>query len=302
MRQIMDMHTHFSIETGAISEDAERIGFVVENKSLGEHLAAMDKLGITHSVLSCPTLKYLNDPVACEEYCRQVNDAGAAIVRSHPDRLSFAAILPLPFVSAAVAEAKRAISELGACAVGMCSNYDGMYLGDERLIPLFDLFNEAGCTLLLHPAAPPVWPEGPITGKILPMFEFITDTTRSVLDMISSGILSSHPNVRIVIPHTGSCLPVALDRYYGIMRAQRKIRDAPLDQIYYDLACDAYPHAVPVLLTMTDPSHIVYGTDFPAIPLPVLENHIHQTLKHPAFENCLDDVLWNNALKLLINR
>ena len=302
MRNIVDMHTHFSIETGAVSEDAERIGFTVENKSLEEHLDMMDRLGITHAVLSCPTLKYLDDPDACAAYCRKVNDAGASLVRSYPDSFSFAAILPLPYVSAAAEEAERALSELGACAVGMCSNYNGMYLGDDRLLPLLDLLDDKGCTILLHPAAPPVWPEGPITGKILPMFEFITDTTRSVLDLIYSGMLGSHPNIKLVIPHTGSCLPVALDRYYGIMRAQEKLREAPLEQIYYDLACDAYPHAVPILLTWTDTSHIVYGTDFPAIPLPVLENHMRQTLTHPAFENCLDDVLCNNARKLLINR
>lgn len=302
MRNIVDMHTHFSIETGAVSEDAGRIGFTVENKSLDEHLNMMDSLGITHAVLSCPTLKYLDDPAACAEYCRQVNDAGAAIMHSHPDRFSFAAILPLPYVPAAVDEAERALTELGACAVGLCSNYNGLYLGDESLIPLFNLLDAAACTILLHPAPPPVWPTGPVTGKILPMFEFITDTTRTVLDLIASDMLSSHPNIKIVIPHTGSCLPVALDRYYGIMQAQGKIKEAPLEQLYYDLACDAYPHAVPILLTMTDPSHIVYGTDFPAIPLPVLKNHMHQTLTHPAFDTCLDDVLWNNAQRLMLNR
>ena len=302
MHQIIDLHTHFTIETGSISEDAERIGFEVENKSIADHLYAMDRLGISHAVLSCPTLKYLDDPSACETYCRQVNDTGAAIVHSNPDRFSFAAVLPLPDVAAAVAEADRAITELGACAVGMCSNYNGMYLGDENLIPLFDFLDKAGCTILLHPAPPPVWPERPITGKILPMYEFITDTTRTVLDLIDSGMLSTHPNVRIVVPHTGSCLPVALDRYYGIMRSLGKYRKAPLEQIYYDLACDAYPHAVPILLTWTDSTHIVYGTDFPAIPLQVLENHMRQTLSHPELEDHLEDVLWKNAARLLINR
>ena len=301
MKRIIDMHTHFSIETGRVSEDADRIGFVVENRTLDEHIAAMDRLGITHAVLSCPTLKYLDDPTACAAYCRQVNDAGAAIVRSHPDRFGFAAILPLPDVSAAVVEAGRALKELGACAVGLCSNYDGMYLGDGQLAPLYDLLDSFGCTVLLHPAAPPVWPAGPITGKILPMFEFITDTTRTVLDLIDSGMLRDHPHIRIVVPHTGSCLPVALDRYYGITAAQGRLQKAPLEQIFYDLACDAYPHAVPILMTMTDPSHIVYGTDFPAIPLPVLKRHIQNTLSHPAFSDCLDDLLWKNAKGLLIN-
>ncbi|MBO5657498.1 MAG: amidohydrolase [Agathobacter sp.] len=296
--KVFDLHTHFTIETSAVSEDSTKIGFVVENKSTQEHLDAMDRLGITFSLVSCPTLKYLDDKDKCVAYCRQVNDAGAALVKEHPDRFGFAASLPLPFVEESIAELRRAYTELGAMAVGMCSNYNGMYLGDTALLPLFDAMNELGCVALLHPAAPLEYPKGPITGKILPMYEFITDTTRTLLDLFATGTLDSRPNVRLVIPHTGSCLPIAIDRFWGVLRSQGKNANLPLNQLYFDLACDAYPRAVPILLTLTDTNHICYGTDYPAIPEFVLKRHMDNTHNCPSFEGVLEDVLWNNAAKL----
>lgn len=60
MKKTLAMHTHFSIETSRFASDADKIGFTVENKSLSEHLAFMDQAGITFSVLTCTTLKYLD--------------------------------------------------------------------------------------------------------------------------------------------------------------------------------------------------------------------------------------------------
>ena len=295
---VLDVHTHFSIETSAISEDSDRVGFVVENKSAEEHLSVMDRLGITKAILSCPTQKYLDDPGACTAYCHQVNEAGARIAGQYPERFSFVASLPLPHIEYTLAELSYAVKDLGACGVGLCSNYGGIYLGNPDLEPLFDEIERAKVPVILHPAAPLDYPKGPITGKILPMFEFITDTTRTLLDLFSAGVLNRHPGLRIVVPHSGSCLPVALDRYYGIMRATRGCEPVPTDQLYFDLACDAYPSGVPILLTLTDTKHILYGTDYPAIPEAVLRRHLDSTLSCKYFDGCLEDVLWNNAAEL----
>lgn len=295
---ILDVHTHFSIETSAISEDSDRVGFVVENKSIEDHLLVMDRLGITKAVLTCPTLKYLDDPEACKAYCRQVNEAGARIIGMYPERFAFAASLPLPFVEDALAELSYAKNVLGAAAAGLCSNYNGLYLGNPELEPLFSGIEQEGLPVILHPAAPPAYPKEPITGKILPMFEFIADTTRTLLDLFSAGVLNRHPGLKIVVPHSGSCLPVALDRYYGIMRVTGKCEPVPTEQLYFDLACDAYPRGVPILLTLTDTKHILYGTDYPAIPEAVLRRHLDHTLSCEYFDGCLEDVLWNNGADL----
>ena len=96
--------------------------------------------------------------------------------------------------------------------------------------------------------------------------------------------LNRHPEVKVVVPHSGSCLPVALDRFYGIMRVKGENVTVPLDQLYFDLACDAFPRGVPILLTLTDPAHILYGTDYPAIPEPVLKGHLHSAMTCPQLQ------------------
>ena len=295
MRRIIDVHTHFTIETSAVAEDAERIGYAVENKSAAEHIAAMNRLGITRAVLSCPTQKYLDNKDACASYCRKVNEMGHMLSQQYPDRFSFVAALPLPYVDLAVRELSYAADVLGAAGVGMCSNYDGIYPGNEDLEPLYQEMERRKLPIIMHPAAPPVFPPKPVTGRILPMFEFIADTTRALLDLFYAGVLNRHPGIRIVVPHSGSCLPVALDRYYGIMRVKGGCEKVPLEQLYFDLACDAYPRGVPILLTLTDTKHILYGTDFPAIPEAVLKKHMEDTLACKEFEGCLENVLWKNA-------
>lgn len=44
------------------------------------------------------------------------------------------------------------------------------------------------------------------------MMEFIFDTTRTVMGMALSGVLTRHPRLRLVVPHTGSAIPGVLDR------------------------------------------------------------------------------------------
>ncbi len=298
MQKIFDVHCHFSIENERINADSAAIGFTVENRGIEEHLAAMDRLGIDFSLLSCPTLRHLEDPAACAAYARAVNEAGAAIRDRMPGRFGFALSLPLPYVDAALEALDYAWNKLGAAAVSMTSNYAGMYLGDPALEPLFKQLEALSCPILLHPAAPPAWPTGPITGKILPMFEFIADSTRTVLDMIVAGVFDRYPGLKLVAPHAGACLPVAFNRMNGVLQATRAPARIPLDQLYFDLACDSFPQGAHILRTWTDCGHILYGTDFPAIPEFVLQSHLEAAKTSPAFEEGRADVLWNNALRL----
>ena len=296
--KIMDVHTHFTIETTRYAQDAGKLGYTVENKGIGEHVAFMDQAGISYAILSCPTQKFLEDKVRCAAYCRQVNDTGANISRQYPKRFGFAAALPLPWVREAKNEMERAVCELGAKAVCLCSNYNGYYLGAPEFDEIFELLNRLGVPAILHPAAPVVYPTSPVTGKILPMYEFITDTTRTVLDVFASETLVRYPNVKLVVPHSGSCLPMAIDRFRGIMSVTGRTVEIPTDQLYFDLACDSFPNGVPILLTLTDASHILYGTDFPAIPEPALKRHLHSAKTCPQLEGSFEEVFWKNGEKL----
>ena len=91
------------------------------------------------------------------------------------------------------------------------------------------------------------------------------------------------------------------DKDAVIARIHEAEKYIPLEQLYFDLACDSFPNGVPILLTMTDPSHILYGTDFPAIPEPVLEKHLYSAKTCPQLAGSLEDVFWKNGEELFLD-
>ena len=105
---------------------------------------------------------------------------------------SYAAVLPLPDVERALAEARFAIEQGGACGIKLSSQAAGLYPGDERMEPLLEYLNERHAVLIFHPTRPQAVPEGCFTSGPLPLLEFINDTTRAVVDLIAKGTLEKY--------------------------------------------------------------------------------------------------------------
>jgi ribose/xylose/arabinose/galactoside ABC-type transport system permease subunit len=61
-----------------------------------------------------------------------VNEDGAAAVAAYPDRFGLLASLPLPEISAALAEVGHAFDVLGADGIGLHTHYGPVYLSDAR--------------------------------------------------------------------------------------------------------------------------------------------------------------------------
>lgn len=81
----------------------------------------------------------------------------------------------------------------------------------------------------------------------------------------------------MVVPHCGSFLPMAIPRMKGIYPAmvakgimQPIDWDANLGNLYYDLAGGTSPEIIKMMLTITTPDHILYGSDYPYLPDNVL--------------------------------
>lgn len=73
-----------------------------------------------------------------------------------------------------------------------------------------------------------------------------------------------------------------------------------LEALYYDLAGAATPETIRELLTITSPSHLLYGTDYPYVKAPILirnlsalKNNLQEIVPHD-----VDQVLRGNAVKL----
>ncbi len=119
---------------GATRED----GFPLPTWSEEDALSFLDETGIRYQVLSLSSPHpFFGDAAESAVFCHAFNDETAHVIARHPDRFGFCAVVPLPDVDAAIVEATRAIGDLNALGVEIDGNSRGLYLGDERLDPLF---------------------------------------------------------------------------------------------------------------------------------------------------------------------
>ena len=282
-------------------------GFPIPSWSIGDHLGFMDEAGIRTAVLTMPAPQpYFGDGVESAAVCRRFNEEAAALKALHPGRFLFCAALPLPDVDRALEEAEYALEVLGADGVKLASNSDGQYLGDPELDPLMAYLNGRKAVIITHPHKPSAVNEKLIAAIPLASYEYLAETTRAILNMVAHDVLVRYPDLKVVVPHCGSFLPNALPRFKGLLPVMVKQGymkpvdvDANLSRLYYDLAGAATDEAVESLLTVTEPSHILYGSDYPYVAAKAL-TAAKKSLENRLASHGLDpqDVFTDNAARL----
>ena len=282
-------------------------GFPIPEWSAEEHLEFMDKAGIRTTVLTMPAPQpYFGDSTESAAICRKFNEEAAALKSLYPGRFLFCAALPLPDVAKAIEEAKYALEVLGADGVKLASNSYGQYLGDEELEPLMAYLNSRKAVIITHPHKPSSVNDRLIASVPLASYEYLAETTRAILNMVAHDVLVRYPDLKVVVPHCGSFLPNALPRFKGLLPVMVKQEymkpvdvDANLSRLYYDLAGAATDDALESLLTITESSHILYGSDYPYVAAPALIG-AKNTLETRLASHGLDprDVLRDNAARL----
>src|ERR1035437_2877738 len=138
----IDVHVHYvpAFYRKAL-EDANQMqtdGIPVPEWNTQKQLELMDRMNIAVAMLtiSSPGL-YFGDIVTTRRLVRECNENGAEFVREHPRGLGLMAALPLPDVDASLAEIEYALDVLHADGIKLATHSGGMYLGDERMEPVF---------------------------------------------------------------------------------------------------------------------------------------------------------------------
>ncbi len=313
-QQAVDVHTHIILPEyldvlkahGAEMEET----FPLPAWSAEKHVAFMDSAGIRTAVLTLPAPQpYYGDAEESAACIRRVNEVSAEVKRRYPGRFLFCAALPLPDVKAAIREAVYALDSLGADGVKLATNSRGQYLGDEALDPLMEVLSERNAVIIIHPHRPTPCPEGIIATTPLAMYEYPAETTRAVVNMLARNVLVRYPGLKVVVPHCGSFLPLALPRLKAIHPGLVKQGymqpidwEGNLSRLYFDLAGNPSLEVLKSLLTVTGPEHILYGSDYPYLPDAVLRANLvrlKQTLASDAeLAGYADLFLWENAGKL----
>lgn len=241
-------------------------------------LRSMDSLGTERAVLSLTTPGIsVGDPGTRAAFTRELNEQAADITAARPDRFSLFAALPLPDVDAAVAEAVHALDDLGSLGVAVMSNYDGVYLGDERFEPLWQALDERDATVFVHPTPTAALANLPGAAGWV---DWPFDTTRTAVHLVVHGVVRRHPGVRFVLAHAGGFLPYQAGRFEALASItpgldEQQVAD-DLRRFHVDTALSATPATLAALQAFGGVERVLFGTDWPAAPDVVAERFTRQ--------------------------
>ena len=240
---------------------------------------------------------------------RICNEVAAKLKREHPGRFLFCAALPLPDVDAAIREAVYALDTLKADGIKLATNVQGQYLGTPELDTLFSVLNARRAVIILHPHRPDPVNRQVMQQTPLAMQEYLSETTRAVANMISRNVPARYNNIKVIVPHCGAYLPLAIPRMKSLTPVMQKNRmvgeidyEANLAALYYDLAGAHSPEVIRMLLTITAPDHLLYGSDYPYVAPQVLTQSLQRMKEYLTSEQDLapyrEMILHENAEKL----
>ena len=235
----------------------------------------MDEIGVCQSILSIssPFLGFV-EPGDEAPLAAAINDYAAALIRTRPSRFGSFAVLPLRDLDAAIAEALRALEELGLDGIVLPTNIYGLYPGDAQFAPLWQTLAARGTVVFLHPTMPCCF-ESIGLGLPAPMIEFPFDSMRAVASLLYSGNLDRYRDrIRWIVPHLGGPLPVLAPRLIrigagpllGDRAIGRDAANAALDRLYYDLGGLSDRRQLDALRAFVPASQILFGSDFPFTP------------------------------------
>lgn len=317
MRDGIDVHAHFlpAFYVEALEEAGQSPPDGIPRLpqwSPALALEAMDEAGIQTAMLSIssPGVHFGDSQKACS-LARRVNLDGAELRARYGGRFGQLASVPLPDVESAIEETAFVFDQLKADGLVIETHHQGVYLGDPLMEPFYAELNKRAAVVLIHPTAPACVCSERIAARIpAPVLEFMFDTTRAVVDLVISGVLHRHPQIKFIVPHAGAALSVLTNRVDLALKVLTKSPDeAPppsvreaMKQLHFDLAGAPVPELLGALLAIADPQRIHYGSDFPFTPALACRMLSRQLFQRGLLSDPVRADVWrNNAARLFPN-
>jgi predicted TIM-barrel fold metal-dependent hydrolase len=275
-RRVIDVHHHYfspdylkraSAEVSARSKGYQQVLQWTVDRSLEE----MNSSGVSTAVLSMSAPLWFGDAAETRNLTRAANEFARGLVRRHAGRFGYFASLPLPTIDDALAEAAWALDQGGANGVILLTNYDDLYLGDARFVPLLEELHRRQAVVYVHPATASCCTN--LTPDIQPAFlELPFDTTRTIGSLLYSGALSRFRGIRFIFAHGGGTVPFLADRLSQWARARpdlaARLPDGPmaeLRRLNFDTASVTNTMAMAALGAFIPWSQLLFGTDYPYV-------------------------------------
>jgi aminocarboxymuconate-semialdehyde decarboxylase len=148
------------------------------------------------------------------------------------------------------------------------SNVNGQALSDRKFWPIYELANDLGAVLYIHPTHP-VGVEAMREFWLMPLVGFLFDTTLAAASLVFAGVPERFPQIKWALCHLGGAIPYLaerLDRGFHAFRDCRAHIDRPpstyLREFYFDTV-NFDVRALELAVAFAGPSHILAGSDYP---------------------------------------
>jgi len=282
----IDLHRHYF---PAAFLDAQRqsalrqsrpaaLGAALEGWSKARTIEAMDRYGIATGILSISTPgPWFGDIEESKRLARECNDYAAEMMRDHPDRFGLFAALPLPDPDAALREIDYAFDTLHADGVAIMTSYattaGTTWPGDASLAPVFAELNRRKALAFFHLGR--VSSGNVVSGVPDVMAETPHEMTRAIMSLLFNGTLSRNPDIRFIFTNAGGTVPMLSGRIAAATkrlgaefdRLVPKGSEYELKRLFYEVSNATSPASLAAVAAFVPPSQIVFGTDYPFVPI-----------------------------------
>jgi aminocarboxymuconate-semialdehyde decarboxylase len=228
----------------------------------------LDDHGIDMQVYTMTTPgTHVEKPSVATRLASLVNDEFAEGIAAHHGRFSALATLPLNDPAASVKELERAVRQLKLRGAMLFSNVNGAALADPRFLPLYELANDLGAVLYIHPTHP-LGVEAMTDFWLMPLVGFLFDTTLAASKLVFAGIPEKFPDITWVLAHLGGAIPYLAERLDRGHRAFKECRlniERPpsdyLKKFYFDTV-NFDTGALNLAIAFAGADHLLAGSDY----------------------------------------
>jgi len=241
---------------------------------------------------------------------KEFNEFAAEVTAKHPEHLLGLAC-SIPFGGDEVLkETEKAVRDYALKGIMVNSSVNGEYLDSPRAVPFFELVTELDVPLFVHPPRVTIGNEKMEIFRLPEMLGRPFDTTLSLTRFILTGGLEKFPKLKIVAAHVGGALPMLpgrlgfgyelrLDKSFGPWEPDVLTRPPAsyIQQLYFDTVC-LHPPAVMCAVQTIGVDHVLFGSDFPPVPVP-LKRSVDVIHALSVSDEDKQKILGGNAVNLL---
>lgn len=241
---------------------------------------------------------------------QEFNEHAAELTAKHPKRLIGLACSVSFDNDKILKETERAIRDYHLKGIMINSSVDGEYLDSPRAAPFFDLVSDLDVPIFVHPPKFTIGNEKMEIFRLPEMLGRPFDTTLSLTRFIFTGGFEKFPKLKMVCAHVGGALAMLPGRYGFGYELRKDASFGPWEpdvmtrppasyiaQLYLDTV-SLHPPAVQCAVDTVGADHVVYGSDFPPVPIPLKRSvDVVQQLK--LADEDKQKILGGTAAKLL---